>query len=75
MAQIPTYYVMEKDKGMAANVAPFMPPADCIASCKWLTEAEVDAYAAEYGRTGFTGAQRRLRLVAVPGSFSPVTWQ
>src|SRR3979409_503847 len=26
MAQIPTYYVMEKDKGMAANIAPFMPP-------------------------------------------------
>ncbi len=25
MAQIPTYYVMEKDKGMAATVAPFMP--------------------------------------------------
>src|SRR6202030_1159501 len=28
MAQIPTYYVMEKDKGMAATVAPFMPPAN-----------------------------------------------
>src|SRR5499427_9349852 len=32
MAQIPTYYVMEKDKGMAATVAPHMPPADYIAS-------------------------------------------
>src|SRR2546422_10228799 len=42
MAQIPNYYVMEKDKGMAANVAPFMPPPDYIANCKWLTEAEVD---------------------------------
>ena len=31
MAQIPTYYVMEKDKGMAATVAPFMPSADEIA--------------------------------------------
>jgi hypothetical protein len=30
MAQIPTYYVMEKDKGMAATVAPFMPPADYV---------------------------------------------
>ena len=27
MAQIPTYYVMERDKGMAATVAPFMPSA------------------------------------------------
>ena len=39
MAQIPTYYVMEKDKGMAATVAPLMPSADYIANCKWLTEA------------------------------------
>jgi pimeloyl-ACP methyl ester carboxylesterase len=62
MAQIPTYYVMEKDKGMAATVAPFMPPADYIANCKWLTEPEVDVYAAEYGRTGFTGVLQGYRV-------------
>jgi len=62
MAQIPTYYVMEKDKGMAATVAPFMPPADYIANCKWLPEAAVDVYAAEYGRTGFTGALQGYRV-------------
>jgi pimeloyl-ACP methyl ester carboxylesterase len=62
MAQIPTYYVMEKDKGMAASVAPFMPPADYIAKCKWLTEAEVDVYATEYARTGFTGALQGYRV-------------
>ena len=62
MAQIPTYYVMEKDKGMAATVAPFMPPKDYIANCKWLTEAEVDVYATEYGRTGFTGALQGYRV-------------
>jgi pimeloyl-ACP methyl ester carboxylesterase len=62
MAQIPTYYVMEKDKGMAATVAPHMPPADYIATCKWLTEAEVEVYAAEYRRTGFTGALQGYRV-------------
>ena len=62
MAQIPTYYVMEKDKGMAETVAPFMPPADYVANCKWLTEAEVDVYATEYGRTGFTGALQGYRV-------------
>lgn len=62
MAQIPNYYVMEKDKGMAANVAPMMPGADYIANCKWLTEAEVGVYAAEYGRTGFTGALQGYRV-------------
>src|SRR6202167_5961108 len=62
MAQIPTYYVMEKDKGMAATVAPFMPPPDYIANCKWLTEHEVDVYATEYARTGFTGALQGYRV-------------
>ena len=62
MAQIPTYYVMEKDKGMAATVAPFMPSADYIANCKWLTEAEVGVYAGEYSRTGFNGALQGYRV-------------
>ncbi len=65
MAQIPTYYVMERDKGMAATVAPMMPSAAEIAACKWLTEAEVEVYATEYARTlihrrpsGLSGAAR-----------------
>ena len=62
MAQIPTYYVMEKDKGMAETVAPFMPSAAEIAACRWLTEAEVEVYATEYGRTGFTGALQGYRV-------------
>jgi pimeloyl-ACP methyl ester carboxylesterase len=62
MAQIPNYYVMEKDKGMAATVAPFMPAGDYIANCKWLSEAEVEVYATEYGRTGFTGALQGYRV-------------
>ena len=62
MAQIPTYYVMEKDKGMAETVAPFMPSAAEIAACKWLTEAEVEVYATEYGRVGFTGALQGYRV-------------
>src|SRR5262249_55660917 len=45
-----------------ATVAPFMPPADYIANCKWLTEAEVEVYATEYGRTGFTGALQGYRV-------------
>jgi pimeloyl-ACP methyl ester carboxylesterase len=62
MAQIPNYYVMERDKGMAENVAPMMPSAAEIAACKWLTEPEVDVYATEYGRTGFTGALQGYRV-------------
>src|SRR3989442_3765111 len=67
MAQIPTYYVMEKDKGMAETVAPFMPSAAEIAACKWLTEAEVEVYATEYGRAGFTRALPGYRGRRRPG--------
>jgi pimeloyl-ACP methyl ester carboxylesterase len=62
MAQIPAYYVMERDKGMAATVAPVMPSAAEIAACKWLTEAEVEVYATEYARTQFTGALQGYRV-------------
>jgi pimeloyl-ACP methyl ester carboxylesterase len=62
MAQIPYYYVMLKDRGMAENVAPFMPQPQYIAGCKWLTEPEVDVYAGEYARTGFTGALQGYRV-------------
>src|SRR5438876_9952870 len=62
MAKIPTYYVMEKDKGMAETVAPFMPSTAEIAACKWLAEDEVEVYATEYGRTGFTGALQGYRV-------------
>jgi pimeloyl-ACP methyl ester carboxylesterase len=62
MAEIPTYYVMERDKGMAATVAPFMPSAAKIAQCKWLTEEEVEVYAGEYARTQFTGALQGYRV-------------
>jgi pimeloyl-ACP methyl ester carboxylesterase len=62
MAQIPTYYVMEKDKSMAATVAPFMPSPSEIAACRWLTDAEVGVYVTEYSRTEFTGALQGYRV-------------
>jgi pimeloyl-ACP methyl ester carboxylesterase len=62
MGKLPTYYVMERDKGMAETVAPMMPLAAEIAACKWLTEPEVDVYATEYARTQFTGALQGYRV-------------
>jgi pimeloyl-ACP methyl ester carboxylesterase len=62
MAKIPTYYVMDKDKGMAETAASEMPSAAEIAACKWLTEVEVGVYATEYARTGFTGALQGYRV-------------
>jgi pimeloyl-ACP methyl ester carboxylesterase len=55
LAKMPTYYIMELNKGMAATVAPEMPSPAEIASCKWLTESELRVYSTEYVRTGFQG--------------------
>jgi len=72
---MPAYHIMakdkDKDKGIAATVTPFMPPADYIANCKWLTEAEVAVYAAEYRRTGFTSAPQGI---ACGGAPLPEVW-
>jgi pimeloyl-ACP methyl ester carboxylesterase len=53
--EMPTYYIMELDKGMAETVAPFMPSPAEVAANRWLTDAELQVYAGEYGRTGFQG--------------------
>ncbi|WP_321954173.1 alpha/beta hydrolase [Paraburkholderia bannensis] len=55
LAKLPTYYIMERDKGMSASVAGFMPTPDQIRSCKWLTDEELGVYVDEYARTGFQG--------------------
>jgi len=65
-ALLPRYYVMDKDKGMAEQVAADMPTAAQVAACQWLTERELAVYAAEYGRTGFQGGLQSYRVGRVP---------
>ncbi|MCO6417921.1 alpha/beta hydrolase [Siccirubricoccus sp. KC 17139] len=55
LAKLPRYYVMDLDRGMAAQVAPEMPTEAAIAACRWLPEAELRVYSDEYARTGFQG--------------------
>ena len=52
---MPTYYVMDLHQGMAATVAAEMPTPAQIAACRWLPDAELQVYSAEYRRTGFQG--------------------
>jgi pimeloyl-ACP methyl ester carboxylesterase len=61
LARLPTYYVMDLDKGMAETVAPEMPSSAQIAACKWLPDDELSVYAAEYERTGFQGGLQWYR--------------
>jgi pimeloyl-ACP methyl ester carboxylesterase len=61
MAKMPTYYVMDLNKGMCETALEHMPSAREIAACKWLTEDDVDVLATEYARTGFQGALNGYR--------------
>ena len=55
LALLPTYYVMDAGCTMAETVAPEMPSAVAVAACRWLPDAELAVYTAEYARTGFQG--------------------
>jgi pimeloyl-ACP methyl ester carboxylesterase len=57
VAEMPTYYIMDRDQGMAETVAPYMPAG----ASAWLTDAELAVYASEYGRTGFQGGLNSYR--------------
>jgi len=61
LAKMPTYYIMDLDKGMAESVAPKMPSAAEIAACRWLPDNELAVYAAEFDRTGFQGGLQWYR--------------
>jgi pimeloyl-ACP methyl ester carboxylesterase len=67
LAKLPTYYVMDRDADMAATVATFMPSSEQVASCRWMTESDLDFYATEFGRTGFQGGLNWYRCATVPG--------
>ncbi len=61
LAQMPNYYIMPFEQGMAETVAPHMPSATEIAACTWLSEPELRFYSEEYGRTGFQGGLQWYR--------------
>jgi pimeloyl-ACP methyl ester carboxylesterase len=55
LAKMPTYYIMDLNKGMAETVAPHMPPETELKACKWLPDHELKVYSDEFEKTGFQG--------------------
>jgi len=55
LARMPTYYIMDLGRDMAATVAKEMPSAADITACRWLPDSELAVYSAEYERNGFQG--------------------
>lgn len=66
LARMPTYYIMDRDAGMAETVAPYLPSAEAIAACRWMSEPEMAVFAAEYGRTTFQGGLNWYRARVAP---------
>jgi pimeloyl-ACP methyl ester carboxylesterase len=75
IAKLPTYYVMDLAKDMAATVAEEMPSVSEIAANPWLPDSELAFYSAEYARTGFQGGLQWYRC-GTSGAFVPElqTW-
>ncbi len=63
LEQLPTYYVMDAEDGMASTVAPFMPSAEEVANCSWLNEEELSVYVCAFKQTGFQGGLNWYRCV------------
>ena len=53
LAKMPTYYIMDLGKGMAETAAEQMPSAQEIATCRWLTDADLTVYAGEFAGLDF----------------------
>jgi len=67
LAKMPTYYIMDLDKGMAETVSAEMPSPAVIASCQWLPDEELRVYSTEFIRTGFQGGLNWYRCGKNPG--------
>lgn len=61
MAQMPTYYIMNKSDTMPETVAPHMPSENQIKDCHWLTNEELAVYVSEYNRNTFQGGLQWYR--------------
>jgi pimeloyl-ACP methyl ester carboxylesterase len=69
LAKLPTYYVMDLAKDMAATVAEEMPDPAAIAGNPWLPDSALAYYSAEYNRTGFQGGLQWYRC-GTSGAFT-----
>jgi pimeloyl-ACP methyl ester carboxylesterase len=63
LAKMPTYYIMDLNKGMAETVAEYMPSEEDVAASRWLTDEHLSVYADEFARTGFQGGLQWYRCL------------
>ncbi len=66
LAKMPSYYIMDLDKDMAATVAEHAPGAADIAACAWLPDDELRVYSNEFARSSFQGGLQWYRNLSDP---------
>jgi pimeloyl-ACP methyl ester carboxylesterase len=66
LAKMPTYYIMDCDKGIAETMSAEMPSEAQIAACRWMTDNDLRVYSTEYMRTGFQGGLNAYRILTIP---------
>ena len=62
LAKMPTYYIMDLNKGIASTMAEHQPTPAEIAACRWMTEADLLVYSQQFTRTGFQGGLNYYRV-------------
>jgi pimeloyl-ACP methyl ester carboxylesterase len=67
LAQLPTYYVMPADVGMAETVTPYYEDYVRGDGCSWLSDDELAVYAATFAASGFQGGLNWYRCVTQGG--------
>lgn len=63
LAELPPYYVLTAGTGMARTVTPYYEDYVARGGCSWLTDAELEVYAATFAATGFQGGLNWYRCL------------
>lgn len=61
LAALPRYYILDRNAGMAAAVAPDMPTPEQVAANRWLPDDDLAVYVRAIERTGFQGSLNWFR--------------
>jgi pimeloyl-ACP methyl ester carboxylesterase len=66
LAKMPYYYIMPLHKSMPETIAEMMQTEDATATTRWMSDADLNVYVQEWGRTGFQGGLNFYRTTTDP---------
>jgi pimeloyl-ACP methyl ester carboxylesterase len=66
LSKMPHYYIMPKCSNMPDTISTMMKQEDATKTTRWLSDADLDIYVQEWGRTGFQGGLNWYRAQTNP---------